>query len=284
MQFVFQGTLDELIDTIRTKSKALHKDIVVYHDKPDILRIGFQRLGHSGGRFFVADVLEKDDLVILNGDTRNIFPQKAPEWLYRVWGYIDEFLLDYLALGFMPWVVWFFVHEYVSIWIPLLFPFPMMVLLELKSRKANANPDDVFYQFMTMVTSGNIAIPTNSQELYNMLMNTQGLHSFPQIKDDMITWELYQNVCVKASISKHDTIIDIVQKNIFQGSYMHWHPELEDMYEELVELGKKGNILVLRKFLNGAEIYYVGEPDKYRFSPKKKWHWGKLVYLKQQES
>ena len=54
MQFVFNGTLEEFKSTIRTKAQALNKDIVVYHNDPNTLEIGFQRLGHSGGRFFAA--------------------------------------------------------------------------------------------------------------------------------------------------------------------------------------------------------------------------------------
>ena len=67
-----------------------------------------------------------------------------------------------------------------------------------------------------------------------MLINTDGLHSFPQIENDIITWELYGNIYVQASISEYDTIIDIIHKNTLHGSYMHWHPDIEEMYEELI--------------------------------------------------
>jgi hypothetical protein len=51
--------------------------------------------------------------------------------------------------------------------------------------------------------------------------------------------------------------------------------------EELYTLGKKGNVLVLKNFLLGTAVFYMGEPEKYAFNPKKKWHWGKITYLKQ---
>lgn len=114
-----------------------------------------------------------------------------------------------------------------------------------------------------------------------MLINTEGLQSFPKIENDTIIWELYDNACVEASINEYDTIIDIVNRNALHGSYMHWHPSVEEMYEELYNIGKKGNILVLRKLFAGTQIYYLGSPDKYRFSKSKSWHWGKLTYLEQ---
>ncbi|MBR3868918.1 MAG: hypothetical protein IKM66_06335 [Clostridia bacterium] len=57
------------------------------------------------------------------------------------------------------------------------------------------------------------------------------------------------------------------------------------MFDELYSIGKKGNILVLKKHLFGIlgdGVFYMGEPDKYHFDKNKKWHWGKLTYLEQE--
>lgn len=72
MQFVFNGTLDELKDSIRTRAKAFHKDIVIYQYDPTVLQIGFLRLGHSGGRFFVANITEENKSVTLDGEIKNL--------------------------------------------------------------------------------------------------------------------------------------------------------------------------------------------------------------------
>ena len=65
MQFIFNGTLDELIETIYLKAKEYSKDIVIYNNEQNILEIGFQRLSHTGGRFFIANVTEESNKVIL---------------------------------------------------------------------------------------------------------------------------------------------------------------------------------------------------------------------------
>lgn len=289
MQFVFQGTLDELKDLIRKKACALHRSIVVYHNDPALLQIGFLRLGHSGGRFFAAKVSVENNRIILDGEIKNLttripdadtrsFFQKLRDTLFGL-------TVLYVFLALIPWAVWS-IFRIPHPWIAFLIPALVLLTLQLpplfhRGERTFDAEDSSFLRFMTMVTTGEITIPSNSQELYSMLLHTPGLHSFPKIKDNVITWELYENVFVEAAVSEHDTLIDIIHKSTFLGSYMHWHPDREEIYEELCALGKKGNILVLRKTLGGSETYYIGESDKYPFSPTKKRHWGKLIYLKQ---
>lgn len=296
MRFVFNGTLDELKNSIRTSAKAFHKDIVIYQYEPTVLQIGFLSLGHSGGRFFVADITEENGSIILDGeiqnlntrmpttDTRSIF-QKIRDTVFGL-----SFLYVFFAL--IPWMIWS-VFDLPHPWIAFAIPaaiiaafalMPLFTKLFCKTERSFDKEDDDFLRFLSMVSNGSAAIPFNTQELYKMLMNTDGLHSPPKIKNDTIIWELYDNAYIEASISEYDTIIDVLHDNVFRGSYMHWHPDIEEMYEELYTIGKKGNILVLRNYLSGTELFYLGAPEKYRFNKNKKWHWGKLVYFEQKQS
>ena len=123
--------------------------------------------------------------------------------------------------------------------------------------------------------------PVNTLDLFEMLYNTQGLHSYPEIKDDVITWKLYVGATIQAAVGKKDAIIDIIRDNFLKVSYMHWHLDTDDIYDELCLLGKAGNILVLRKHLFCTETFYMGKAENYPFTSSKKWHWGRLVYLSQ---
>lgn len=293
MQFVFSGTLENLKENIRKRAAAFHKDIVIYQYEPTVLQIGFLRLGHISGRFFVANITEESGSVILDGEIKNLntnMPSTDTRSLFqKVRDTVFGFVALYVFLALIPWLIWS-IFDIPHPWISFAIPAVIIVAFELvhlfnkllcKGERSFDKEDDSFLQFMSMVSSGEITVPLNSQELYKMLINTEGLHSLPQIKDDVITWELYDNIRVEASISEYDTIVDILRKNVLHGSYMHWHPDIEEIYEELYNIGKKGNILVLRKWLSGTEIFYLGSPDKYRFSKSKKWHWGKLIYLEQ---
>jgi hypothetical protein len=42
MKLIFNGTLDELKETIHLKAKEYNKDIVIYDNESNILEIGFQ--------------------------------------------------------------------------------------------------------------------------------------------------------------------------------------------------------------------------------------------------
>ena len=127
-----------------------------------------------------------------------------------------------------------------------------------------------------------------TQELYNAIICKSDLHSIPQIHDNILIWPLYKNAYVQAFCNEGDTSIDIVSNSVFSGSMIHWHPDQADMIDELYNLGKKGNMLVLKKSLLGTSIFYSGQADRFPLddkSPlhfgKKKWSGGQLVYLEQ---
>lgn len=120
-----------------------------------------------------------------------------------------------------------------------------------------------------------------TKELYEKLIQMPDLHSTPELNDEILIWKLYKDLYVRAYCDGYDTCIDIIHSSLLKGSLTHWHPDEDDMFDELYSLGKKGNILVLRKSLIGTDVFYIGEPLKYHFSSKKKWHFGKLIYLEQ---
>ena len=98
MQFVFNGTLDELKETIHIKAKEYSKDIVVYNKDPKTLEIGFQRLSHSGGRFFIANVTEKSNKTILDGEIKDVFDNQKKSIVGRIWNEFTDYLLAYIFL------------------------------------------------------------------------------------------------------------------------------------------------------------------------------------------
>lgn len=41
-------------------------------------------------------------------------------------------------------------------------------------------------------------IPNNTQELYEMIINTDGLHSTPELSGEILTWNLFEKATVRA--------------------------------------------------------------------------------------
>ena len=120
-----------------------------------------------------------------------------------------------------------------------------------------------------------------TKELYDQIIQMADIHSKPELNGEILIWKLYENAYVRAYCDSYDTCIDIIGKF---GSLTHWHPDEDEMFNELYSLGKKGNVLVIKEFvfgILGTGVFYIGTPDKYQFTKKKKWYWGKLTYLEQ---
>lgn len=127
-----------------------------------------------------------------------------------------------------------------------------------------------------------------TKELYDAIICKPDLHSIPKVYDNILIWHLYKNANVQAFCNDGDTSIDIIGDSVFTGSVMHWHPNEKDMIDELYALGKKGNILVLKRSLLGTSTFYSGPSENFPLSDrsklyfgKKKWDGGQLVYLEQ---
>jgi len=129
-----------------------------------------------------------------------------------------------------------------------------------------------------------------TKELYDAIICKPDLHSRPVLHDNILVWPLYENAYVQAFCNDGDTAIDIVGNSVFTGSVMHWHPKEDDMIDELYTLGKKGNLLVLKKSLLGTSVFYSGPSEAFPLSgtrslyfSKKKWDSGQLVCLAQRQ-
>ena len=148
MKFVFTGTMDELKEAIARAAKESHKDIVVYNTDPNILEIGFCRLGYNAGRFFVANITEENGTVTLDGEIKNIdhsnFESRSSDFL----GLLFWYVVGYMILAIPPMILWLFLRRFVSIWIPLLLPFAYMAIRPLLNKRENEKLDKSFVDFM----------------------------------------------------------------------------------------------------------------------------------------
>ena len=129
-----------------------------------------------------------------------------------------------------------------------------------------------------------------TQELYDALICKPDLHSAPELQDRILVWYLYEHACVQAFCNHGNSSIEIVTDSVWNGSLIHWHPDEEDMVDELYVLGKKGNMLVLKKSLLGTSTVYAGPSETCPFADrtplhfgKTKWDGGHLIYLEQKQ-
>ncbi len=153
MQFVFNGTLEELKNTIRIKAQESSKDIIVYHNDSNTLEIGFQRLGHSGGRFFVASILDTENGVSLHGDIVDMFSGRRETKLQSFFSLLGGLTLFYALMELILQIIWLPIFHFSHIWIPLLLPIPILVYFRLMAIKEERKADAEFVAFISSFTA-----------------------------------------------------------------------------------------------------------------------------------
>ena len=153
MRFVYNGTLEELIATIHATAKAYSKDIVVHEEEPDVLNIGFQRLGHNGGRFFVANVTETDTSVFLQGKLVDIDSDKPRSTARSFWSLLAAFAMFYILIELVLQIIWLPIFQFSNIWIPLILPLPALIFLRMRAIKEEKKIDADFIAFMSTFTA-----------------------------------------------------------------------------------------------------------------------------------
>ncbi len=164
MKFIFNGTVDELKETIHLKAKEYNKDIVIYGNEPNILEIGFQRLGHSSGRFFIANVTEESNKVILDGEIKNVFPSQKKSKVGQILTEFIEYLFAYILLEILLIIAWIFLKDIVSLWIPIILPVIYLIIRHFLNKKDEGELDEEFVEFMSFCT----AYTTDEQNWYDV--------------------------------------------------------------------------------------------------------------------
>ncbi len=127
-------------------------------------------------------------------------------------------------------------------------------------------------------------IPQNSRELYEMMLKTPklcGTIIFNE-KKDLIDWDLYSDVKLQIFVDKGDNYINVERKAEYgiNKGITHWHPELYDVYNDVCDIGTKGNILIVNKYFLGESVLYYGSEEDCPYLTTKKLKRRFTYYLK----
>ncbi len=122
----------------------------------------------------------------------------------------------------------------------------------------------------------------NTKELYEKMLETTGLCGTFKLVNKTIIWNLFEGFIIEISIEPPATHFSI-EKKLFRNitdSITHWHPNEDDVYNEVCNIGLEGNVLVIRKNWFFDSVIYMGKEENCPYSQKKKWSWSKIYYLK----
>lgn len=100
-----------------------------------------------------------------------------------------------------------------------------------------------------MMTKGGGSMVQNTKELYEKMLTTPDLCGKFELVDKTIFGDLFDGYDIQISIEPPATLLSIGRKLFWKITDMvtHWHPEQEDIYDEVCKIGLKGNVLVIRK-------------------------------------
>ena len=121
----------------------------------------------------------------------------------------------------------------------------------------------------------------STKELYDKMLDTPDLCGKFELVDKTIFWDIFEGIDIKISIEPPDTLFDIETKLFgkIPDPITHWHPDEEEIYDQVCQVGLKGNVLVIRRNIFGVSILYMGKHENCAYSPQRKWSWGKIYYL-----
>lgn len=152
----------------------------------------------------------------------------------------------------------------------------MIPILDLKEMEI---PDCIFLTWSYESAFENedshfkMQMPSNTKELLDMMNEIPNIcGDFHIAENGNIEWDLYDLYKVELYIEEDECCIDV-------AGLMHWHPTIFEIYDEILELGKRDNVLVIRTFLTGASLLYQGNQKECPYDKESKAVLGEIHYL-----
>ena len=132
-----------------------------------------------------------------------------------------------------------------------------------------------------------IIIPQTTRELYNMMVQNPdlcGSYEMTADEDDYgsIFWTL-GDACFELCVGRGQGYISVSVNGLLQGKIRkditHWHPDPDEIYDEVIKIGKRGNITVLSSYWGGGALLYSGKKGECPYLPPKKHLMRKYYYI-----
>lgn len=118
----------------------------------------------------------------------------------------------------------------------------------------------------------------NTKQLYEMMMKNPKLGGKIELEnDERIIWT-FEKVIYDISVDKDDGFIDVLKNNRSKTSITHWHPSNDEIYDEICRIGERGNVLVIKSFLESSAICYIGSVKNCPYKKNKR-HFCRFYYF-----
>ena len=97
-----------------------------------------------------------------------------------------------------------------------------------------------------------------------------------ELTGNTIEWEFNDEFIIRISREYFD--ISKKQFGKIENPLTHWHPDDDDLYDDICRLGTRGNITVIHKTILYDGVIYSGHETECKI--KRKWLFGNYYYLR----
>ena len=137
--------------------------------------------------------------------------------------------------------------------------------------------------FINEDPSQGLWIPQSTSDLYHSMLQNGTLCGAFSLDEDgkVITWDLYESVFIRIYADENDWYVGAFEKcsEEKEREIAHWHPTPMQIYDTVLDIGKRGNVLVLKHSRASGAFLYAGSKEACRYSPTPKSLFGKYYYL-----
>lgn len=121
-------------------------------------------------------------------------------------------------------------------------------------------------------------VPHTTETLYKMMLENEKLGGKFELKNgEQIIWT-FEDVQYEIEVEDDEGYFGVFKNNKSHTNITHWHPWNYEIYDDVCNVGEKGNILIIKYSLGSAETLYMGNPKNYVFDKNKK-RIGKIFYF-----
>ena len=128
-----------------------------------------------------------------------------------------------------------------------------------------------------------INTPTNARELHDLLVQIPDLcGTFTIENENCLRWDLWEDYCLSVGVNRREACVALEKASRFRWQITHWHTDNDDILEELMSIGKKGNLLVVRQGWLWESVVHMGPEEECPKQALRKSLFSKPIILKAQ--
>ena len=107
-------------------------------------------------------------------------------------------------------------------------------------------------------------IPENVEELYNMMKQNKEICGEYYIEENNIIWNLFEDIRIYINLCSPDCYIgfNLIKDDQLGKEITHSHPGINYLYNEICNISKKDNIVIIHTTLFSTKLIYIGDKDK----------------------